>query len=226
MSSYIYLRGKALIKPELVEILRPRFTLREDGNEPQKSWNEIQLPFDLVNTVEFKALLDPQGVGERYPGIGWGSVDSGFEGFETAYWEALQSQVYGDNRTTPGSIMLFSEMGELTFVIGGKYYPTHDEFLKFIPMISTEWFIEEDDRDTGIFHHNNWKPKIYQSPLVIAPHHPFLFPEWAVIANGKLRPFTKEMSTSRVNGKPKYTKFWKLQGDKYVPVLSGVKPYK
>jgi hypothetical protein len=149
MGNYLYMRGMVKIKPEYVEIMRPRFGVSRSMPEDPAPWDDLYLPAEIKQLPQYQVLVNPKYHGDWVP-----HVDSG-------HASTLESKEEGKDYEDGGR-MEYSEDGILDFFMGMKNQgdPMRN-FVELLPHIADAWFVEEDISDTGgnfdttvIYHHN------------------------------------------------------------------------
>lgn len=124
MGDYTVLHGKLQIKPELIEILRPRFTY--DGTPANEhawpAWKYINLPDEIKNTLAFQTLAHPCSRGDVVP---------------------------GSNSLNDGGMMTFSDDGLLEFNCAHKNKSCDSlrAFIALFPLIAQSWDVTLDMTD-------------------------------------------------------------------------------
>lgn len=80
MGHYSYSRGNAQIKPELLELIRPRFTEISPGVYPL--WKSITLPKHIKESAyyRFLVMMEDDASSGKYPGVSF-SASRGFNNF-------------------------------------------------------------------------------------------------------------------------------------------------
>lgn len=148
MNSYAYLRGIVKIRPELVEVLRPRFTVQEGSDvvgdvAPMKLWGELDLPTSLKCTVAYQKLKEfDKGDDTIVPSVLY-SIDDLPKDFEWFYF---------DDQLHPSDISLsYTDEGFLSFFIFNNNKDRCQEHLvALLTMMSDQYLIEQNWQNKAI----------------------------------------------------------------------------
>lgn len=150
MGNYVYMRGIIKLKPELIEPLRPRFSVNDKGGILM-DWADLTVPDSLRLTPEFQAM----GRDNWWPGSNGSAVHGDFE----------HSSDWPDDMGDFKPMVQLDETGVLKFYGSGKYRDDTDHWFKLIPVISETWSIEYDRRDCAWGYVENYVPERYMDPV-------------------------------------------------------------
>ena len=148
MAEYLMMRGVVKIKSQYVEILRPRFTYKEDSEQEEylKSWKELDLPEEIKSSLVFEDFLLEQS--EYVPGQVLNAFSDAFQDDPDSFWETAAGR---DENGCFKPVMTYSEDGVLVFLCGARIEATHEFFCSLMKLLAHRWAIEIDDRQ-------GWRP--------------------------------------------------------------------
>jgi hypothetical protein len=135
MGDYTHMRGIVQIKLELIEILRPRFTI--DGEYKVVSWKDVDFPEEIKQSEQYKNILVELYTSDKVPGP-----------FESDNWRAFLDESFKGVPLDKWPKLDYSSAGELRFYCSMKNYDKQQElFLAILPLIASSWEIEQDLND-------------------------------------------------------------------------------